>query len=94
MLQSYWREGMDGKATFDLFIRRQKNRDYFLVAGVTEALRKLETLEFSDEETYFLRQQEQFSEDFIHWLRDWEFGADVFGVLDGQVGTTDPSSFW
>lgn len=85
MLQSYWREGMDREATFDLFIRRQKNRDYFLVAGVTEALRKLEDLEFSDSELNFLRGQEQFANEFVDWLEEWTFNADVFGVRDGQV---------
>jgi nicotinate phosphoribosyltransferase len=83
MLQAYWREGMDQTAVFDLFIRRLKNRNYFLACGLEQGLRYLETLSFSDEALAYLRKQEQFEDDFLAWLADFEFTGDVYAVPEG-----------
>jgi nicotinate phosphoribosyltransferase len=76
---------MGGKAVFDLFIRRLKNRDFFVVAGVNQSLRDLQNLEFTQEERRYLRSLPQFEDTFIRWLSKWEFTCDVRGVRDGDV---------
>jgi len=83
MLQAYWREGMDRTAVFDLFVRRLKHRNYFLACGLEQGLRYLETLSFSDQALAYLRKQEQFEEDFLEWLADFEFTGDVYAVPEG-----------
>jgi len=83
MLQAYWREGMDRTAVFDLFVRRLKHRNYFLACGLEQVLQYLETLSFSEEALAYLRDQEQFEDDFLEWLAEFEFTGDVHAVPEG-----------
>ncbi len=83
MLQAYWREGMDETAVFDLFVRRLKDRNYLLACGLEQALEYLEELSFSEEALTYLEAQDQFSDDFLAWLEDFEFTGDVYAVPEG-----------
>ncbi len=83
MLQAYWREGMDETAVFDLFVRRLKDRNYLLACGLEQALHYLENLSFSDEALAYLDEQDQFTDDFLDWLADFEFTGDVYAVPEG-----------
>jgi nicotinate phosphoribosyltransferase len=83
MLQAYWREGMDRTAVFDLFVRRLKHRNYLLACGLEQVLRYLETLSFSEEAIAYLREQEQFEDDFLEWLAEFAFTGDVYAVPEG-----------
>ncbi len=83
MLQAYWREGMDETAVFDLFVRRLKDRNYLLACGLEQALEYLEELSFSEEALTYLAAQDQFSDDFLTWLEDFEFTGDVYAVPEG-----------
>jgi len=86
MLQSYWREGMDDEAVFDLFIRRLKNRRYFVVCGIDQALDFLDDFSFTDEELEYLKSLDQFSDEFVSdYLADFEFTGDVYGVEEGTI---------
>ncbi|MFP4227964.1 MAG: nicotinate phosphoribosyltransferase [Salinivenus sp.] len=83
MLQAYWREEMHAPAVFDLFVRRLKNRNYFLACGLEQVLDHLEALSFSDEALDYLAAQDQFGDDFLDWLADFEFTGDVYAVPEG-----------
>jgi len=83
MLQAYWREGMEETAVFDLFVRRLKDRNYLLACGLEQALEYLEEISFSEEALAYLDAQEQFSDDFLAWLEDFEFTGDVYAVPEG-----------
>jgi len=83
MLQAYWREGMDRTAVFDLFVRRLKNRNYVLACGLEQVLQYLETLSFSEEALAYLRDREQFGDDFLDGLAEFEFTGDVYAVPEG-----------
>ncbi|MFB6231406.1 MAG: nicotinate phosphoribosyltransferase [Salinibacter sp.] len=83
MLQAYWREGMDERGVFDLFVRRLGSRNYFLACGLEQSLEFLETLSFSDEALGYLDAQDQFGDEFLEWLSDFEFTGDVYAVPEG-----------
>jgi nicotinate phosphoribosyltransferase len=83
MLQTYWREGMDAPAVFDLFVRRLRHRNYLLACGLEQALEFLESLSFSEEALDYLAEQEQFEDAFLDWLADFEFTGDVYAVPEG-----------
>jgi nicotinate phosphoribosyltransferase len=86
MLQSYFHEGMNDTAVFDLFIRRlPKNRNYFVVCGLEHVLRYLETLSFSTDALNYLRSLKRFSSEFIDSLADFRFTGDVYAVPEGTV---------
>lgn len=86
MIQSYWREEMFGEAVFDLFVRRSKNRDYFIACGIQEALKEVENLSFKEEELEYIRNLDQFSDEFVeNYLEDFEFTGDVYSVEEGEI---------
>jgi nicotinate phosphoribosyltransferase len=86
MLQSYFDEGMNDIAVFDLFIRRlSDNRNYFVACGLEHVLDYLETFSFSAGAVARLRSVDRFSEAFLNSLRDLRFNGDVYAVPEGTV---------
>ena len=86
MLQSYFDEGMNGIAVFDLFIRRlPENRNYFVACGLDHVLDYLEAFCFSADAVEYLQSLNRFSSAFLGSLRDLRFTGDVYGVPEGTV---------
>src|SRR5438034_8409027 len=84
MLQSYFDQGMNGIAVFDLFIRRlPESRNYFVACGLEHVLHYLETFAFSPGDIEYLRSLGRFSDEFLNQLRDLRFAGDVFAVPEG-----------
>src|SRR5262245_34574032 len=86
MLQSYFDEGMNDLAVFDLFVRRlPPNRNYLVACGLEHVLHYLETLAFSPEGIAYLRSLRRFSEAFFESLAAFRFTGDVFAAPEGAV---------
>ena len=86
MLESYFAEGMNDTAVFDLFIRRMpEKRNYFVACGLEHVLQYLEALAFSDEAIEYLRSLDRFSNGFVENLRTFRFTGDVYAVPEGTV---------
>src|SRR5688572_13910828 len=86
MLQSYFREGMNESAVFDLYVRRlPPNRNYLVACGLEHVLHYLETLSFSQEAIEYLRSLDRFSEPFLASLSGCRFTGDVYAVAEGTV---------
>ena len=72
-------------ATFDLFIRRlPQNRSYLLFVGLEEALNYLQTIKFSDEQLFYLKNQ-GLHEDFLDYLRNFRFTGEVWSIPEGTI---------
>lgn len=83
MLQGYFKEGHNPRATFDLFFRNlPENRGYVIAAGLEQVIHYLQNLEFSEEALDYLSKQ-GFDDDFLDWLSDFEFTGDVRAVPEG-----------
>ena len=86
MLQSYFDEGMDGIAVFDLFVRRlPQKRNYLVACGLEHALHYLETLSFSSDAVEYLTSLNRFSLPFLDSLRRFRFTGDVYAVPEGTI---------
>jgi len=86
MLQSYFDQGMNDIAVFDLFIRRlPDNRNYFVACGLEHVLDYLETFSFSADAVTHLRSLDRFSEAFLDSLSGLRFNGDVYAVPEGTV---------
>ncbi len=83
MLQAYWREEMNAEATFDLFVRKLKGRNYLLACGLDTALAYLETLRFTDEALDYLTTLDEFDRAFADYLADFCFTGDVYALPEG-----------
>lgn len=84
MMDGCLRAGMKGTiAYFDLFFRRVPDRGGFaLMAGLSQVIRYLKDLRFSEEELDSLRQT-GLSEELLDYLRDFRFTCDVWAVPEG-----------
>ncbi len=86
MAASYFKHGLTGPATFDLFVRNLPPERRFLVAcGLEQALDYLENLHFDDDAIDYLRSLELFDEDFLTHLGALRFTGDVSGIPEGEI---------
>ncbi|MGH2705863.1 MAG: nicotinate phosphoribosyltransferase [Actinomycetota bacterium] len=86
MSASYFAEGMNHPATFDLFVRElPPNRNFLVACGLEQVLDYLETLRFSGDDLAYLRSLEMFDEAFLDALAELRFTGEVWAVAEGEV---------
>lgn len=85
MAGGYFESGFKDKiAYFDMFYRKNPDDGGFvIVAGVEQMIDYLNNLKFSDEDIEFLRSKQIFSEEFLDYLKNFEFTCDVWAVPEG-----------
>ena len=86
MAASYVRHGMDGTATFSLFVRDlPPGRGFLVAAGLEEGLTFLEHLRFDEDDLSYLKDSLGFDDDAIRAFRGLRFTGDVWAVPEGRV---------
>ena len=89
MAAAYFEHHLEGRATFELFVRQlPPERSYLVAAGIDAALDYLENLHFSEEDVRFLQALPVFrhvSEAFFDYLRAFRFDGDVNAVDEGSL---------
>ena len=77
-------EIVDKIAYFDMFFRKVPDGGgYAIMAGVEQLVHYLTNLKFDDEDIQYLREKNIFCEDFLTYLRNFEFQCDVWAVPEG-----------
>lgn len=72
-------------AYFDMFFRRVPDGGgYCIMAGVEQLIEYLKSLKFREEDILYLRSKNIFSEEFLSYLKDFEFSCDVWAVPEGN----------
>ena len=81
----YFQSGYDHQiAVFDMFFRKIPDDGGFaLFAGLEQLIGYLNQLSFSDEDIEYLRTKRLFSDDFLKYLRNFQFSCDVWAVKEG-----------
>ena len=86
MAQAYAAEHMDGTAVFELAFRKMPaNRNYIVAAGIGDILDFLANFQFGEKEVDYLRQRNEFSEEFLKELEDLRFTGDVYALPEGTL---------
>ncbi len=71
-------------AVFDMFFRKLPDGGGFAVmAGLEQFVQAIEEFHFSQEDIEYLRSKNIFSEEFLEYLRDFEFHCNVWAVPEG-----------
>ena len=85
MANGYFESGMaDDIAYFDMFFRRVPDGGgYAIMAGLEQLIDYLKNLKFTDADIEYLRGKNIFCEDFLEYLRNFEFKCDVWAVPEG-----------
>ena len=86
MSASYLELGLDGPATFELFVRSLPDQRRFLVAcGLEPAIDHLEALRLTAAERDWLAGTGRFGAQLLERLADLRFTGDVWAVPEGQL---------
>jgi nicotinate phosphoribosyltransferase len=86
MMQAYYLDGVEGRATFDLFVRRlPAGRDFLLVAGLAVVLDHLEAFRFTAADLGYLESLGHFRAGFLDRLAHLRFSGDVTAMPEGTV---------
>ncbi len=89
MAAGYVETDFNANATFDLFIRRlPAERNFFVAAGLEQALEFLENAHFKAEEIDYLREHPAFAhigDRFFSFLDTFRFSGDVMAMPEGTV---------
>ncbi len=85
MSNGFFSEGMGDKiAYFDMFFRTIPDGGGFaIMAGVEQLIDYLKNLKFTDEDIEYLRSKELFNEQYLEYLRNFEFKCDVWAIPEG-----------
>ena len=85
MAASYLRRGMDGAATFSLYVRDMpKQRGFLVAAGLDHCLRFLESFSFDEEDLAYLSEI-GFDDRSVDGFREVRFGGEVWAVPEGRI---------
>lgn len=86
MAQGFWRNGMNRRAVFEMFFRRQPFAGGFSIfAGLETFLQNLEGFRFSPEDVEYLDSLGIFDPGFLDYLRDFRFRGDIWSMDEGTV---------
>lgn len=85
MADGYFETGMaEDIAYFDMFFRKVPDGGGFaIMAGLEQTIDYLKNLKFTDEDIDYLRSKNMFCEEFLEYLRNFEFKCDVWAVPEG-----------
>lgn len=71
-------------AYFDMFFRKvPDNSGYAIMAGLEQLIDFLKNINFSDEDIEYLRKKNIFCEEFLNYLKNFEFSCDVYAIPEG-----------
>ena len=74
----------DEIAYFDMFYRKAPdNAAYAIAAGLEQVIDYLKKLSFTDEDIAYLHSKNLFCEEFLDYLRNFQFKCDVWAVPEG-----------
>ena len=75
MANGYFQSGMaEDIAYFDMFFRRVPDGGgYAIMAGLEQLIEYLRNLTFTEEDIEYLRSKDMFCEEFLDYLRNFEF---------------------
>ncbi|MGN0734472.1 MAG: nicotinate phosphoribosyltransferase [Anaerovoracaceae bacterium] len=85
MADGYFETGMaEDIAYFDMFFRKVPDGGGFaIMAGLEQTIDYLKNLKFTEEDIEYLRSKNMFCEEFLNYLRNFEFKCDVWAVPEG-----------
>jgi nicotinate phosphoribosyltransferase len=90
MLKAYTECGFTQPAVFEFFVRKQPaERNFFIAAGLEQALDYLENLRFAADELEWLRAEAGFGGEFVDRLAELRFTGDVDAMPEGTVFFAD-----
>ena len=84
MMQTYWELGEQIYMLFlNVTLEMPFNHGYAIFAGLERLVNYLENLTFTESDIAYLREVEEYPEDFLTYLANFEFKCTVRSALEG-----------
>lgn len=85
MMQAYFNQDHNPRATFSLFFRDlPEHRGYMIAAGLEQVIHYIERIEFGNRSIEYLNEQ-GFDDTFLEYLRSFEFSGKVRAMPEGSL---------
>jgi nicotinate phosphoribosyltransferase len=85
MAAVYYAQQMSETATFTLFARDLPRRNFYVAAGLEDALDALENYRFTPSDIDYLKQTGLFDRDFLSSLKDFHFTGTIHALPEGTI---------
>ncbi|MDE1549717.1 nicotinate phosphoribosyltransferase [Jeotgalibaca caeni] len=87
MMKTYWQEGIvDRRAVFELYFRKNPFQNgYAIFAGLERLVQYIETLKFSESDIEYLRNTQDYPEEFLQYLANFKFSATLRSAVEGEL---------
>jgi nicotinate phosphoribosyltransferase len=86
MAHGYWKKGMNTRAVFEMFFRRQPfGGGFSIFAGLQPLLEALRGFSFSPKDIDYLSSLGLFESPFLDYLRDFRFAGSLWALDEGTV---------
>ena len=87
MMYTYFKKGISERnAVFELFFRKEPfGNGYAVNAGLSRAIDYLNNLHFSESDLQYLKEQENYDDDFIDYLRNLKLKLTVKAAVEGEL---------
>ena len=85
MMQTYWELESRFTCCFECYFRDAFNHGYAIFAGLERLVNYLENLTFTESDIAYLREVEEYPEDFLTYLANFEFKCTVRSALEGDL---------
>lgn len=85
MANGFLRNGVGNKIVYyDMYFRRVPDHGGFcIISGIQQLIEYMKNLSFSEDDISYLRSKEIFDDDFLHYLENFKFECDVWGISEG-----------
>lgn len=87
MMYTYWREGIaERNAVFESYFRTiPYGNGYAVFAGLERVVQYLQGLRFSDTDIAYLRETQDYDEEFLQYLKDMRLGLSIRSAVEGDL---------
>lgn len=85
MAQTYFNNGEKNKKVyFDVFFRKNPfEGGYTIMGGLDSIIEYIKNFKFEEKDIEYLRKTNQFTEEFLTYLKELRFNGDIFAIPDG-----------
>lgn len=87
MMQTFFQSGMQNRrAVFEVYFRKMPFENGFAIfAGLEKIVHYINNLNFTDDDIEFLRSQNEYTEDFLEYLRNFKFRGTIRSFREGEL---------
>lgn len=87
MMLTYWEQGISERhAVFESYFRKNPFKSgYAIFAGLERVVHYLQSLRFTESDIAYLREVEDYPEDFLKYLQDLKFSCTIRSAVEGDL---------